>query len=381
MSIQINIAKGYYRGELVTGIFQLVKPYAEGTRGGFVTIKNPEPKAGHPPVQRVTIEKEDFVLVGTDGEELAEHVTVDIGNKSGKMETTFNYERAFVENETDDEAMTRIADTFLMLDKITEASARGIVRGLVVSGPPGIGKSFGVEKQLDTANLFRTMGGLDPNYEVISGGISSIGLYQKLYYNRNADHVLVFDDCDGVLFDEECLNLLKAALNSGTTRQICWNKESRVLAFEDIPEKFNFDGSIIFLSNIDFEASIAKGSRISAHLEAIMSRCHYLDLEIGSLRDKLLRIKQIIKDGMLLSYEFTAEEEKEIVDFVFTNATHMREVSLRTVKKIADFVKADPEGWYEMAESTILTREAKFMRLLENRKKEAAKRGVELADV
>jgi len=379
MSIQISIVKGFYRGEVISGIFPLVKPYQEGAKGGFVTIKNTSPKAGHPPVQRVSVEKGEFTMLDAAGVELGEHVTIDAGD-GGKVETGTNYEAVFVAAETEDEAMDRIEETFLMLDKITDACSKNIIRGLVVSGPPGIGKSFGVEKQLEAANMFRKMAGQDPKYEVISGGVSSIGLYQKLYYNRGKDQVLVFDDCDGVLFEEECLNLLKAALNSGDKRRICWNKESRVLATDDIPEVFDFEGSIIFLSNIDFEKTIAKGSRIAAHLEAIMSRCHYLDLEIGSLRDKLLRIKQIVRDGMLAPYLFSPEQEKAVLDFIMDNAEYLREVSLRMVKKVADFVKADPKGWMEMAEATCLARDAKFKRLLAKKQAEAGKRGLVLSE-
>jgi hypothetical protein len=380
MSIQVSIVKGYYRGEVVSGIFPLIKPYQDGAKGGFITIKNSNPKAGHPPAQRVTVEKTDFTMLDAAGEVLGEHVTVDMGESGSKIETGTNYEQVFVNAETDDEAMERISETFNMLDKIVDACARSVIRGLVVSGPPGIGKSFGVEKQLETANMFRKIAQQDPKYEVISGGVSSIGLYQKLYFNRASDNVLVFDDCDGVLFEEECLNLLKAALNSGDKRRICWNKESRVLGVEGIPDSFDFEGSIIFLSNIDFEKTIAKGSRIAAHLAAIMSRCHYLDLEIGSMRDKLLRIKQIVRDGMLLPYLFTPQQEADVLAFVMDNAEYMREVSLRAVKKVADFVKADPVGWLEMAEATCLQKEAKFKRLLAKRA-EAEKRGLVLAEV
>ena len=377
MSIQISITKGFYRGKPVAGTFPLIKPFQEGARGGFVTIRNPAPQDGMPPVQRVSVEQGDFKLLDESGAELASHVT--IATDSGTIEVGTNYEQAFVAAETEDAAMERIAETFLMLDKIVDACARNVVRGLVVSGPPGIGKSFGVEKQLEAANMFRKLQGKDPKYEVISGGISSIGLYQKLYYNRSPEQVLVFDDCDGILFDEESLNLLKAALNSGDKRRICWNKESRTLAVEDIPEQFDFEASIIFLSNIDFERTINKGSRVAAHLEAIMSRCHYLDLEIGSLRDKLLRIRQIVRDGMLTPYNFTAEQESAVLDFIVDNAEYLREVSLRMVKKVADFVKADPVGWLEMAEATCLQREAKFKRLLAKRS-DAARRGLVLAD-
>ena len=245
----------------------------------------------------------------------------------------------------------------------------GCRSGVVVSGPPGIGKSFGVEKQLEAANMFRKLDGKDPKYEVVSGGVSSIGLYQKLYHNRDPERVLVFDDCDGVLEDSEMLNLLKAALNSGDKRRICWNKESRVLMTEDIPDAFDFEGSVLFLSNKDFDKEIERGSRIAVHLSAIMSRCHYLDLEIGSTRDKLLRIKQVVRDGMLTSFGFTQDQEDEIVAFVIDNAEYLREISLRMVKKVADWVKADPEGWYEMAESTCLTKEAYFKRMLVKQQK------------
>ncbi len=381
MTIQVSITKGYYRGELVSGVFALVKPFVDGARGGFITVKNPNPAAGTPPVQRITVEKGDFKLLDEAGEELGEHVQIDAATKGGVdgIQVSTNYEQLFVQAESEDEAMDRIEETFLMLDKIVDACAKNVVRGLVVSGPPGIGKSFGVEKQLDAANMFRTLKGVDPKYEVISGGVSSIGLYQKLYYNRTKEQVLVLDDCDGVLFEEECLSLLKAALNSGDKRRISWNKESRVLAVEDIPDAFDFEGSIIFLSNVDFDRTIARGSRISAHLEAIMSRCHYLDLEIGSMRDKLLRIKQIIRDGMLAPYLFTPAEEAAVQSFVFDNAEFLREVSLRMVKKVADFVKADPHGWREMAEATCLVREAKFKRLLAKRQ-EAARRGLVLVE-
>lgn len=376
MSIQVSITKGHYRGQFISGVFQLVKPYQEGARGGFITIRNPNPAVGTPPVQRIQVEQGDFKLLDGEGAELGSHVVVDGGQQGAGVQVNTNYEQMFIAAETEDEAMERIAETFLMLDKITDACARNVVRGLVVSGPPGVGKSFGVEKQLEAANMFRKMKGQDPLYEVISGGVSPIGLYQKLYYNRSKQQVLVFDDCDGILFEEECLNLLKAALNSGDRRRICWNKESRTLQAEDIPEAFDFEGSIIFLSNIDFEKSIARGSRISAHLEAIMSRCHYLDLEIGSQRDQLLRIKQVVRDGMLTPYEFAEEQEEALLKFVFDNAEYLRETSLRMVKKIADFVKADPSSWMEMAEATCLQREARFKRLLAKRA-EAAKRGLE----
>jgi hypothetical protein len=104
-----------------------------------------------------------------------------------------------------------------------------------------------------------------------------------------------------------------------------------------------------------------------------------LDLEIGSTRDKLLRIKQVIRQGMLEPYDFTKAQENEIVDFIMHNSEYLREISLRMVKKIADLVKSDPHEWQALVEATCLTRDAKFKRLMA--KREAAKlKGVELAE-
>lgn len=366
-NIQVSIVKGVYRGKTISGVFPLVKGYVDGARGGFITIKNADHDEGTPMVQRVQVEADAYTLLNAQGEELAAHVV--LGAVAGGVTSTTDYEAAFSADETEDDAMERIRNTFAMLDKITDAAARGVVRGLVVSGPPGIGKSFGVEKQLAAANMFRVIEGKDPKFEIISGGVSAIGLYQKLYQNRASGQVLVFDDCDGVLEDSEMMNLMKAALNSGDKRRICWNKESRVLLTEDIPNAFDFEGSVLFLSNKDFDKEIERGSRIAVHLEAIMSRCHYLDLEIGSMRDKLLRIKQVVMDGMLTQFDFTAQQEADIVAFVTDNSEYLREVSLRMVKKVADWVKADPDAWYETAEATCLTKEAYFKRMVEKKQR------------
>ena len=379
MSVQVRIIKGEYRAMPVHGIFALVKPWQDGAKGGFVTIRNPNPKPGHPSVQRINCQQSDISLLNSEGADLPENVIIETGD-TGKIETATNYEQTFIQTESEEEAIDRIAETFNMLDKIVDACARGTIRGLVVSGPPGIGKSFGVEKQLEAANMFRTIAGQDPKYEIVSGGVSSIGLYQKLYHNRSEERVLVFDDCDALLFEEENLDLLRSCLNSGDRRRVCWNKESRILVSEDIPQQFDFNGSVIFLSNIDFERTISKQSRIARQLEAIMSRCHYMDLEIYSMRDKLLRIKQIIRDGMLSPYQFRASQEVDIWNFVKDNSDYLREVSLRMVKKIADFVKADEYNWLEMAEATTLQRDAKFKHLLEKKQAEASRRGIVLSE-
>ena len=184
--------------------------------------------------------------------------------------------------------------------------------------------------------------------------MSAIGLYCKLYNYADKDNVLVFDDCDSVLQDDLSLNILKAALDSKKTRRIHWNTDSFKLRNEGVPDSFEFKGSAIFITNIKFDN--VKSKKMRDHLEAIESRCHYIDLTIDTEREKMLRIKQIVKDGMLTAHALPPETHEEVIDFIDVNKKKLRELPLRTVLKVADLAKAFPNNWQAMAENTVLRR-------------------------
>jgi len=98
-----------------------------------------------------------------------------------------------------------------------------------------------------------------------------------------------------------------------------------------------------------------KSQKLRDHLDALQSRCHYLDLTLDTMRDKILRIKQIAKDGVLFAdYEFEEYVQDEIVDFMQTNQTRLREMSLRMALKIADLRKSFPGNWKRMSETTCM---------------------------
>jgi hypothetical protein len=91
-------------------------------------------------------------------------------------------------------------------------------------------------------------------------------------------------------------------------------------------------------------------------LAALESRCHYIDLQMDTDREKVLRIKQIVADGMLDSYEFEDIQKDEVVEFVDGNRSRLRELSLRTVLKVADLRKSFPSNWKAMADVTVMKR-------------------------
>jgi hypothetical protein len=163
----------------------------------------------------------------------------------------------------------------------------------------------------------------------------------------------VFDDCDSVLLDDLSLNILKAALDTSKKRTIHWNTDSRLLRSEGVPNSFEFKGGAIFITNINFQN--IKSKKLQDHLAALESRCHYIDLTIHTEREKMLRIKQIVGDGMLNEYEFSEEQTAELIGFIDLNKKRLRELSLRTVLKTADLMRSFPgDKWQRVAQISLM---------------------------
>jgi hypothetical protein len=332
----IRIRSGAYRTTDVSGMtFELVEQYKKTAKGGYVTVKNNSMFPGFPEEIRIKV----------DGVADYEFVSGDFVPED-KLAVAHS-------NETDDEAMARIRERFEILTEMTKAATAGDIRAMIVSGPPGVGKSFGVEQEIEKACLFDTIAGRKLRAEVVKGSATPIGLYQALYKYSDPNCVLVFDDCDSILLDDVCLNLLKGALDSGKKRKISWLSESSALRREGIPDSFEFKGSVIFITNLKFDAM--KSQKLRDHLDALQSRCHYLDLTLDTMRDKVLRIKQIANDGVLFQdYDFDTVVQEEIIEFMDVNKGRLREMSLRMALKIADLRKSFEGNWKRMAETTCM---------------------------
>jgi len=209
-----------------------------------------------------------------------------------------------------------------------------------------------VEKALEKQNMFEDIAGRSRRFEMVKGAMSAIGLYKKLYEHSGKGHVVCFDDCDAILYDDLALNLLKAALDTTPRRTLHWNTESRTLMAEGMPNSFEFNGGVIFITNIKFDN--VKSKKLQDHLQALQSRCHYLDLTIDSMKDRMLRIKQICRAGMLDKYHMPAETEQDLIQFIIDNKEKLREISLRMVLKIADLWKMAPDKYKMLAENTCM---------------------------
>ena len=149
----IKLLEGSYkiRGKEVdlTGmVFPLVEGYKVGTQGGYVTVDG-SAVAGFP---------DRNIKIKVSGPNCFDQGTT---AKVTKRE------------ETDEETIERLRERFDMLEDMTRATKRGDVRAMIVSGPPGVGKSHGVEKVLGNHELIAQLGNKPAKYEVVKGATVS----------------------------------------------------------------------------------------------------------------------------------------------------------------------------------------------------------------
>ena len=166
----IRVLNGVYRNKTVRNVtFTLVKGFQTGSKGGFVTVKSdgyfgPE---------------FDVVRIRVDGIQDIEYTAGD-----AVQENTVKFEKPLAPAETDEQAMDRIRERFEILTEMTKACVSGDIRAMIVSGPPGVGKSFGVEQEIDKATMFDKLAGKRLRAEVVKGSANG--------------HVPVFDAPDDI---------------------------------------------------------------------------------------------------------------------------------------------------------------------------------------
>ena len=119
---------------------------------------------------------------------------------------------------------------------------------------------------------------------------------------------------------------------------------------------FDFRDAAIFITNIKSEH--VRSKKLRAHLDALESRCHYIDLQMDTNREKILRIRQVVKDhDMLARYDLGDAAERELIDYVEDNQNQLRELSLRMVLKLADLRRSFPNSWRAMSKTTCMRRQ------------------------
>lgn len=217
-----------------------------------------------------------------------------------------------------------INQKFNFLRDLTKMVVNGITPSIIIVGDGGLGKTHTVKSTITEANI-------DENsYTFIKGYSTARGLYNTLYDNNGK--IIIFDDCDSVLDDRVAVNILKSALDSYDSREISWL--SKMAKSDEYPNKFEFTGRIIFISN----------KRKSSIDGAILSRSLTVDLTMTP-SEKILRMKHILPH-ILPDYETKIKEEA--LNFLDQNKDKCQ-LNMRTLIMISKIRLAHPESWKQLS--------------------------------
>lgn len=247
---------------------------------------------------------------------------------------------------SDAELKKLIIERFGALEKLVTLAAKGDIPVLVVPGAPGIGKTYRTNRVLKA---------LGTEYVTINGTISPVELFKLGYHYRAKGKVILMDDADKLLRDEDGVNILKALTDSGDKRIVSWKKDSASLADDGVEQTYEYEGSIILLSNVDFQSYVDAGrGRGSEHMGAIISRAYYLDMLVHDRRALHLLIDHVfLQEGMAEIEKVSPTVAKDILAFLHENAPNLREYSLRTVHKVCKLTKHEGEAWESLARMTL----------------------------
>lgn len=253
---------------------------------------------------------------------------------------------------TDKEILEEVTKRFAALRTFANGIAERKVRALIVSGAPGIGKTYTIDSVL---SHFREQGKL--KLKIVKGFMTAAMLYRLLYENKEANNVVFLDDCDAIFWNDDALNILKAALDTVEHRIVSYRAMN--IEGEDIPTEFEFKGAMVFATNIDFHhyIDVAK-NRVVEHLKALLSRCQYLSMKLHHRRSVALWVTFMLRDKKMLlghPHGMNKEQSEDILTYLLDNSDRIHPLmSLRTAVKCVELVNLQAKGWRELADFTLI---------------------------
>lgn len=203
-----------------------------------------------------------------------------------------------------------INQRFNFLEKFTNMVLDGETASAIVTGEGGLGKSHTVMSQLEARGWEEEI-----DYIVVKGYATPKALYGTLW--EHSKKTIIFDDCDSVLKDPTAVNLLKGALDSYDKRTISWLQKGFI--DDGLPNSFEFQGNIIFISNMSSDKLD----------QAVKSRSMTIDLSM-STADKIERMQTILPN-ILPAYDI--DMKQEVLDFMSEHSDIAVEFNVRTLQK------------------------------------------------
>lgn len=234
-----------------------------------------------------------------------------------------------------------INQRFDFVRQMVSMVASKTVPSAIITGQGGLGKTHTVTRALEAEGLqnvtdlaeFQVGSVMRASkcYRMVKGFSTAKGLYRTLFEGNRM--TLVFDDCDSVLKDPVALNILKGALDSYSDRYISWNADMKD---DELPRSFKFEGSIIFISNMEL-------ARVD---QAIRSRAMCVDLSMTEAQ-KVERMQVIVEDAGFLP-EYDARVKEDSIRFIRDMVGEVENLSLRSLIAVCK-IRATAPAWRDLA--------------------------------
>lgn len=207
---------------------------------------------------------------------------------------------------------------------------------LLVTGRGGIGKTHTVMSTLNEFGLVK-----NEEYVVIKGAATPLSMYKALYQNNGK--IVIFDDCDSIFKDPDGVNILKGALDSYDEREISWLSKSTYdpetqspSESKPVPNRFVFDGGIIFISNLPME-------KVD---QAVRTRSYVIDISLSE--EEIFDIMEKNLPNILPTVDLSTK--KEVLSFLRSEYSSSNEtISIRTLIKAIKIRLSGAPNWKRLA--------------------------------
>jgi hypothetical protein len=250
------------------------------------------------------------------------------------------------------ERIARVDTDILMQKRKIDLCVKGVFTSMLIHGGPGVGKTHLILDAMDRAGLEQ---GVD--YVIFRGTTSPIMLYRLLHAMNRPGAFVVIDDCDAILRDENGINVLKAVMDD-KCREVAWNTKSEIKTLDGtgiVPKNFEFKGTVVVCTNIDYERRST--GKMADHFAAILSRTEQMQIDYKTKDSQFAYIAHLVinvdyLENMEKTRGLTSQQKVDMLKFIMSNRSKYTRIDARVPEKLARIMKAEPDDWKLLAESS-----------------------------
>lgn len=248
--------------------------------------------------------------------------------------------------------ITAIDRGIAMQQRKIDLCVKGVFTSMLIHGGPGVGKTHLIMDAMDRNGLVQGQ-----DYVIFRGTTSPIMLYRLLHAMNRPGAFVIIDDCDAILRDENGVNVLKAVMDD-KCRIVSWNTKSEIKTLDGtgiVPKTFEFLGTVVVCTNIDYQRRST--GKMADHFAAILSRTEQMQIDYKTKDSQFAYIAHLIinvnyLENMDKTSGLTPQQKVDMLRFIMSNRSKYTRIDARVPEKLARIIKAEPDDWKSLAESS-----------------------------